>query len=402
MNYTPLSPARYRSRLPLGQITSQLWASTVGLLIGTAGILVTCIEGQHHEVTGWATQVNTILAVFDTILKGSLGSVICTALYQSMWENVARQGMSVKQMYAYSQAARLAIGSLTHPIMKFVWLAGIVGIILTSGSGPLLQASVHQVSSQRLEPTSLTTFHTGLNGTLATTLGAFDYPIGPISQVSLAAIDAFVGQQNLFRYLSEPVTGDSVFGPLQYADVNCTITSAPGGVDNAILLDDYWYNFTVTNYNTPFESATSAANYYTRVDFTAVLNNGSYFLYHTCSIRPVIGYCGCYLSNGTANYSSLTCEATEDFVIPDYSGVDLRDTTANGFVAISQAFITLFKGTIYDDISGDPQLNTTFSALGSYEGRSFIQLPDLVPQMQRTIWNIPFAVANVQIQDAQV
>lgn len=60
------------------------------------------------------------------MLKGSVGSLIGTALYQLMWENVARDGISFNEMYACSQAARLDVGALTVPVMRFGWLAGTI------------------------------------------------------------------------------------------------------------------------------------------------------------------------------------------------------------------------------------------------------------------------------------
>ena len=42
-------------------------------------------------------------------------------------------------------------------------------------------------------------------------------------------------------------------------------------IDNTISVDDYWYNFMVTNYNIPFISTLSPVNYYNHVEFTAVL-----------------------------------------------------------------------------------------------------------------------------------
>ena len=151
------------------------------------------------------------------------------------------------------------------------------------------------------------------------------------------------------------------------------------------------YNVTITNC-----SWKDSANYFTRLDFTAIMYNNSAFLINTCSIKPVTGNCYCALSNGTASYNSLQCVASGYFVIPTYfSDEDPRLTTAAGFNAIAYAFIDIFSGAAWPDISGAPQSNTTFTELAIEQGPSNISFPSgIISQMRRVIWNIPFRVHN--------
>jgi hypothetical protein len=294
-------------------------------------------------------------------------------------------------------AARLQVGAIATPVVKFGWIAGLTGLVITSAIVPALQAGVKQVPSQITEPQSLTTYHTGLNGTMSIGSGAWDYPEDVINQVTRGANQAFLGDGNsLFSYLSVPLSGDTVIGPLKYADLNCSISSTPGTVSS--LPGNYFYNFTITNYAWQDMDA-----YFTRVDFTAVMYNNTHFLTNVCSLKPVTGNCYCLLNNGTATYDSLQCIATADLVIPTYSNQDLRFTTASGFNAIATAFINIFKGNCRSDISGRPQPNSTFTELAMNYGTSGITFPsDLISHMRRVAWNTPFTSKNVSIANDQV
>jgi small-conductance mechanosensitive channel len=86
----------YRHYVPLFQIVAEMWAPILGLIVATIGIVAVVLVWHGHEVTGLASEVNTILAALGIVLKGSMGSILGVSLYQLMWENAARDGMTFR------------------------------------------------------------------------------------------------------------------------------------------------------------------------------------------------------------------------------------------------------------------------------------------------------------------
>ena len=382
------TPPRHPTEsIPLSQIVAETWAPTVGLILSTVGAVILRVLCQGLEATGAASQVNTILAAIGIVMKGSIAAILGIALYQLMWETVAKDGMTLRQMHACNMASRLQVGAISTPVLKVGWFIGLMGLIVTSAIVPALQAGVKFLGSQVTRPQSLTTYHTGLNGTLAETSGASQYPANAISQVIRGANQAFLGEGNSYSYLNVPLTGETTIGPVDYADITCTIRTIVGIVTNNP--GQFFYNFT-------------DFDFFRRFDFKAVMYNNTHYLLHDCSIKPVTGNCHVFLKNGTAAYNSLKCIASEDILIPDHLK-NLPWTKAAGFDAIVFAFYSIFKGASWRSIQSRPQTNTTFTQLAITQNQIDIAFPaDLFSHMTRVLWNIPFTTKNVTIENDQV
>jgi len=183
-----------------------------------------------------------LVSVGAVVLRGALAALLGVALYHNIWTNLAsssaassgrresQRGLKVKEMESLHLASRLSPRMFLSPSAKMGWFIGILGFIVSAAIVPVLQAGIEIGNGINVVNTTFTINHSQLDPKMAAKSGAQLAADDAMANVKRAAIIAVFGEQSSHTYTTRNITGDATFGPIDYADLDCSISVTPGVV----------------------------------------------------------------------------------------------------------------------------------------------------------------------------
>lgn len=223
-------------RTPFHQIFRATWAGLVFILLSSAFVFAVAVTTNGRPKTGiWVSNASVFIALGATVLKGSVASLLGVALYQHLWLQLSNPmgkdcGLTVKRIESLHLASRLSVGMLSRPSVALAWFVGLACFLVISATIPALQSGVNTVSRIEVVPVTVKIQHTQLDPRMTARSGAVQAPETAMPNIMRSATIAIFGENGTQTYTVQKLTGRATFGPVDYVDIECSITEIPGVV----------------------------------------------------------------------------------------------------------------------------------------------------------------------------
>ena len=225
-------------RTPFRQIVQATWASLLFLFLSTAFIFAVAASTNGKPKLGmWVSNASVFIAAGAIALKGSVSALIGVALYQHLWLKLSNRsrnnyGLTVNEIESLHLASRLNVGMVAQPSPTVAWLVGLVSLLATSAMIPAIQAGVDTISHFDVVPVTVQLQHAQLDPRMTGRYGPVQAPYNAQPNIKRSATVAVFGENSTQIYTKLNLTGKATFGPIEYADADCSIKEIAGPVDD--------------------------------------------------------------------------------------------------------------------------------------------------------------------------